>query len=231
MIRGVGKRGLVLPQLTLCIFILWTLPLMAQEYTYSETTSGERLMVNISKRQTEQSQSIIEMKGIYRDSRHYFEPDGYTVRWQHKDTQLLHDFDIIRDKNDIIIKGMFKGEAIHKTVKVDDKCWMNKIDQGLCPWVKSDEDEIVFWILKLSSDLDPIKFKAEKVGTEMLQTSAGTFSTIKVKLRLDGFLVSHLWSAYYWYREADGVFLKYEGASGMPGTPVTVIELESFVGR
>jgi hypothetical protein len=221
----------VVSLLTFCLPLSIFSPLAAQEYFYTEVTDNTKTNLQITKKETEDGTFLITMKDDHRDSRHYFEPEGYTIRWEHSDTQLGHDFDVVRSGDKIAIKGTFQGKPIDKIVDIDESVWMNKVDHALSSWVRSDDEEVEFWILKLSSDLDPLKIRAEKVGHEILKLNQKTFLTIKVKLTLCGFFLSHLWSSYYWYREEDGLFLKFRGAMGRPGTPLTTIELTPLAGN
>ena len=219
------------PLLTLSLSVLLFLPSIAQEYSYTETTDNKSINYQITKSKPEAGLYMIEMKDAYRLSRHYITPMGSTVRWQHTDTELAHNFEVKRTGNNIAIHGTFKGNPINKTVEIDKDQWFNKVDHALSDWVRSDEDELDFWILKLSSDLDPLKIRAEKVGTETLKLDDGTFQAIKVKLTLCSFFMSNFWSSYYWYREDDGLFLKFTGAMGLPGTPTTTIELTQLADK
>lgn len=211
--------------LTPCLLVVFFLPSVGQEYSYSETTNDETTNFQIKKSRPEEGIYLIEMKDEHRLSHHYTMLRGSTVRWQHTDTKLSHDFKVERMGNDIVIRGTFKGNQINKTVEIDDARWYSKVDHALSDWVRSDEEELDFWILKLSSDLDPLKISAEKVGTETIKLEENSFQAIKVRLTLCGFFLSKLWSSYYWYRKEDGLFLKFKGAMGKPGTPTTTIEL------
>lgn len=203
---------------------------VAQELEYTETTGQEETLLKIRiKPQSEGKELIFTDPETY--SRHKFYPEGFTQSWAHKDEENKHDFEAVREGNQIHIKGTFKGESIQKTVTIDERQWINKLDHGLSAWAVGEEDELVFWTLKLSSDLDPIKFRAEKLGIEKISLPEDTFEAVKVKLTLDGFLLSSLWSAYCWYDANSGLFLKYEGANGGPGTPTTTIELNRMADR
>ncbi len=213
------------------LLALHFLPSLGQEYSYTETTNNETTNFQIKKSHANEGVYMIEMKDENRLSHHYIMPQGTTVRWQHKDTKLAHDFNVERKGNDIAIRGTFNGNEINKVVEIDDAHWHSKVDHALTDWVRSEEDELDFWILKLSSDLDPLKISAEKVGTEMIKLDNNTFQATKVKLTLCGFFMSKLWSSYYWYRKEDGLFLKFKGAMGLPGTPTTTIELTHNAGQ
>ncbi|MFP4088873.1 MAG: hypothetical protein ACLFT3_01080 [Cyclobacteriaceae bacterium] len=209
-------------------FMMCLLPffLLAQEYSYLDRTGDEQTQISIQKEQLADGTHTLELKEPDRYSLHYFRPKGFTRKWVHKNRSLNHDFVAERQGNTIRISGTFKGEPVNKAVEIDEAVWINKIDHGLSEWSKSGEDEMVFWVLKLSSDLEPIRFRAERVGLEELSLASGPHKAVKIRLKLDGFLYSHLWSAYCWYRESDGLFLKFEGKNGGPGTPLTVISLQ-----
>lgn len=203
-------------------------PGATQQLEYTETTGQEETLLKIHiKPQAEGKELIFTDPATY--SRHRFHPEGSTQRWIHQDKEHQHDFEAFREGNQIHIKGVFKGEPIQKSVSIDKRQWINKLDHGLSAWAIGEEKELVFWTLKLSSDLDPIKFKAVKLGTETLTLPEGDFMTVKVKLSLDGFLLSGLWSAHCWYDADSGLFLKYEGANGGPGTPTTTIALHKII--
>jgi len=208
-------------------FISCSLLCRGQEFLYMDKEGEEEKQIHISKKLNAGSHLLI-LTSSHKYSKHIYPTPGYTSSWQLKDTISSHDFLVERFQNTLSISGKYAGGPISKTVEIDDKPWINKLDHGLSAWVLSDEDELVFWALRLSSDLDPIEFEAEKVDREEIFTPAGSFRAIKVKLRLHGFFISNLWSATLWYREKDGLFIKYQGDSG-PGTSLRTIELENIL--
>jgi len=210
----------------LCFFlvILLSSDISAQGYHYSDSENYVHKVLEVNKTFDGDS-LLLTLKGKNKDSRHYFKPLGYTVDWKHTDQSLNHRFHAKREGHRIYLDGIYGGENIDKTITIDQKPWINKLDHGLSHWALSDESLLVFWTLKINDDLEPIEFEAEKTGVEFLETPLGTFEAIKVKLRLHGFLMSKLWSANCWYRQSDGLFLKYEGNSG-PGTDVRTILIQ-----
>ncbi|MEK6476710.1 hypothetical protein WJR50_04210 [Catalinimonas sp. 4WD22] len=201
---------------------------LAQEIEYLEVTGDEKKHLNISISSLPNGQELV-FTDADTYSRHIFTPSGHTQKWQHNDEKDKHDFEAVREGDQIHIQGIFKGEKVDKTVEIDEKRWINKLDHGLSQWVTGSEEELVFWTLKLSSDLDPIEFRAEKVGKEILALSGEQYQAIKVKLTLDGMLLSKLWSAHCWYEMESGLFLKFEGTNGGPGTPLTIIKLDNVL--
>jgi hypothetical protein len=66
----------------------------------------------------------------------------------------------------------------------------------------------------------------DEIIDTILSDSGEETETVKVKVTLNNWM-SKFWSNYYWFRKADGVFLRSEGVNGPPGTPVTVMTMVS----
>lgn len=194
---------------------------LAQDLIYLSVTKGDSTKQEISKYQ-EKNQQVVEVKEAWRFSKHYFCGEGATQKWMYRDEKENTEFVAEREGNSIYVQGILKGEKLKKTVAIDQDIWVNKIDHGLSHFVNSDQASVTFWTLKLS-DLEPVHFEAEKVETEILQVNGRKVQALKVKLTLNHMLIAKFWSAHLWYRSSDGLFLRYEGANGGPGTPVTTI--------
>lgn len=212
------------------LLFLWNKSVIAQTIEYSETTGKEEQRLKVQITSLSNGKEII-FTDANTYAHHVFVPDGSTQSWTHRDKKEQHEFKAVRKGNLIEINGIFKGKPIGKTVKVDEKPWINKLDHGLSAWAVTDteETELIFWTLKLSSDLDPILFRAEKEGQETIYIENKTFEAIKVKISLDGLLLSKLWSAHCWYEANSGLFLKFEGTQGGPGSPLTTILMNEVV--
>ena len=74
--------------------------------------------------------------------------------------------------------------------------------------------------------LTPIRMQATKVGTDTVLLDGVPTEAVKVRLAPDGLLAA-FWHGHYWYRKTDGLFLKFEGRRGLPGSPMTVVHLLS----
>lgn len=205
-----------------------TLSACAQEYRYAGLFGDNSYEISVRKYQEEGKPKLV-LEEEKRYSEHTFHPNMGTEKWVLRDEKEDHQFTARRVGDQIHIRGTFQGEPIDKTVAVDERLWFNKLDHGLSYFAASDQQELSFWVLKLVSDMDPIKLNAEKEGIEQLTMDGQTYEAIKIKLTIDNFLLSKLWSAELWYRTSDGLFLRYEGTNGGPGTPKTIIELEGEV--
>lgn len=209
-------------------FGLVATPLSAQQYLYDGLFGKHAYGIRVNK-QLKANKPVLILEEKKRYSEHTFHPKLGTEKWVLRDEKENHNFTARRVGDRIKISGTFQGEPIEKTVDIDERLWFNKLDHGLSNFITSDQQELSFWVLKLISDLDPLKMEAKKVGTEPLTIDGKTYKTVKVKLTIDNFMLSKLWSAELWYRASDGLFLRYEGANGGPGTPLTIIELDSKI--
>ncbi len=195
----------------------------SQELLYVSITDGEKTLQEISKSHRG-AYEVIEIQEPEQYSKHFFLHEGSTQEWVHQNHKENTEFTAERTNNVIQINGVLRDEKIQKSVSIDKDIWINKIDQGLSYFALSGQESITFWTLKLS-DLEPLQFKAEKVGIENLKIDNQVIEAVKLKMTLKNMFLSKLWSAYLWYRTSDGLFLKYEGAKGGPGTPTTTIEI------
>ncbi|MEM6844038.1 MAG: hypothetical protein AAF632_17555 [Bacteroidota bacterium] len=197
-------------------------PASAQQYVYAGLFGENAYEIQVRKQS-----GVLILEEEKRYSKHTFHSEMGTEKWVLRDEKENHDFTAQRTGNQIRVSGTFQGKSIEKTVNLEEGLWFNKLDHGLSEFAASDQQEISFWALKLMSDLDPLKLNAKKVSRETLDISGQTYQAVKVKLTIDNFMLSKLWSAELWYRASDGLFLRYEGANGGPGTPKTIIELDN----
>lgn len=222
-----GQKATYFFTLTFLTVLAASFSVESQVLMYTSTTEDIITPQKIS-RKTEGSYEVVEIWEDDKYSGHYFTKDGATKKWIHQDKTNGHEFVAKRNGNTITITGLYQHKKIKKTVSVDDNIWTNKIDYGLSYFAQSEHDETTFWTLKLS-DLEPLQFKAYKEGEEIISINGQSFKATKVKLTLKNIFLAKLWSAHLWYRVSDGLFLKYEGAMGRPGTPVTTIKIAEDV--
>ncbi len=147
---------------------------------------------------------------------------GATLQWELKNSGTNTDIVARREKKSILIKGTFKSESIDKKISIDDAPWYQPMSFSLTSFIKSDKSSGEFWSLR-PTDLLAFKMKAEKKEVQFIELQGKEVEVQKVKVSLTG-LRSMFWHGYYWLRKADGLFMKYEGVNGPPGTPKTIIE-------
>ncbi|MEW6427372.1 MAG: hypothetical protein AB1568_04985 [Thermodesulfobacteriota bacterium] len=148
-------------------------------------------------------------------------PDGETIRWrmQGPDTALEAE----REGEVIVLRGRRRQEEISKQLTIREDSWRQPLSFSLRELVDSGRAELRFRFIRPDT-LELLKMKAVRREQGLIPVPGGELRAEQVEVRMDG-LLSGLWSCNYWFRSGDGLFLRYEGVHGLPGTPRTVIEL------
>jgi hypothetical protein len=190
-------------------------------YLYQENTDGTETTHTLITRRDGQD---VEMRWIAPDRTYYnlCDVSGDTREWRFKDT----DTDIIahRAGSTLRLEGVFQGEAVMRIVDIDDDPWYQPLSYALGQFSQSGRDSIRFWTIR-PDKLEPIKLQAQRQDSEPVLTAAGLYLAHRVRISATG-LWSRLWKANYWFRLEDGLFVRYEGSNGLPGTTKTIIRLE-----
>ncbi|MDP8204299.1 MAG: hypothetical protein P9L95_07200 [Candidatus Tenebribacter mawsonii] len=152
----------------------------------------------------------------------YYDLDGFTQKYTHKDSVRNIDLTATKDGKNVILKGILGEKNIDTIVKLDDDPWKQSMSYSLSEFALSEEEKIEYWIIRLDK-FKGVKMQAEKAGTDDITIDDILYHTIKVKISAAG-LRSKFWSGNYWFRISDGLFLKYEGWNGLPGSTKTIIE-------
>jgi hypothetical protein len=147
---------------------------------------------------------------------------GYrTIRWQVTDASDGTDFVAERRGDTIVIEGRFKGESVRKTLTVDDAPWYQATSLSLRGLIASNLSELVFWTIRPDT-LTPHKIKAVKKETETAASEKNPEELQHIRLRATGMLAP-FWKSDYWFTLPRGIFQRFEGPSGPPGSPMTVV--------
>jgi hypothetical protein len=145
-----------------------------------------------------------------------------THRWEiqrlDRDTHLT----ARRVAREIHVSGTLEGAAIERTFEIDDDPWYQAGSLSLRAFAQSNQEKIRFWILR-PGKFTAHKLEATRMGVASLEVNGEPVNAHKIKVCLTGWKAT-FWSATYWFRAEDGVFLRYQGASGPPGSPETVVE-------
>ena len=154
-----------------------------------------------------------------------FDPDRATKRWHLHNGEEDTSVEAKRDGNLIMVLGRFKGKEVSKKIKIDSRPWFQAWRLSFGSFVLSGRGKQEFWALR-DSDLKEFVMVVLREKEEVLELNGEAIETVKVKVTLNNWM-SKFWSNYYWFRKADGVFLRSEGVNGPPGTPVTVMTMVS----
>lgn len=149
--------------------------------------------------------------------------DFSTQFWAIEDPSTSTNMTVLRNNNELIMNGIFKGEKVERSIKVDSSPWYQALSLSLRQFVDQNRNHIQFWSIR-PDNLDVHHLQVNREAEET-RTIEGTLTeVIKLKIQLTG-LKSAFWSCHYWLRKSDGLFVRYEGPSGPPGWPLTTVEL------
>jgi hypothetical protein len=148
-------------------------------------------------------------------------PDYDTWHWQVQADGGQTDFIASRKGETIEITGRFKGQAIDKTLPIDDAPWYQATSLSLRQLATSEETHQVFWSIRYNT-LKAHKVEAIKKGVESVASADGPKTLLHIRLSLTG-LLSPFWKSDYWFSLPEFVFYRFKGPSGPPGAPMTVI--------
>lgn len=202
--------------------LLLNLPVWAGEkhYVYRETTGKTTVESKWSIKPAPEGYAV-EAANVNEYQSALCRADYATLRWELRNQGAGTDLAAVREGDLLVVKGRFKGKEVAKEFKIDPLPWYQLPEVALAGFVRSEAEKTEFWII------DPIylkhyKMSAAKQKTEYLTVNNQEVEAVQVKVA-----VSIFWSAHYWYRKADGVYLRFEGVRGGPGTPKTVVEFLS----
>ena len=146
-----------------------------------------------------------------------------TRSWSVKDPAANTDITVTRRDNDLIMRGTFKGKNLNKSVPIDGAPWYQALSVSLQQFTNPNISFREFWSVRPDT-LDVHKLEVIPAGEDALELEGSVTPALKLKIQLPGFKAM-FWSCHYWLRKEDGLFIRYEGPSGPPGWPETIVEL------
>ena len=191
-------------------------------HTYLERTGDDKLLHTLVIRRNGNN---VETRWIAPEKSYFnlCDSTGDTLEWRVSDKE--GEIKGKREGNVIQLEGVRKGKVIRRSVEIGGAPWFQPPSYALGRFSKSQRESIDFWTIRPDT-LKPVKLHAKRLGKESVEIETGAVAIRKVRISLTG-LLSDFWAAHYWFRESDGLFFPYKGANGLPGTPVTTIQLES----
>lgn len=219
------KKNFGLIMVTLMIFLAAGVEAAEQNYVYHSVTKDVVVILNekVAIKEAEIVDVISFNNGTIIQT--ILDPELTTKKWKIDDKSAGTDLTAQRSDNSIVIKGDFKGKEITKKLKIDSRPWYQAWNLSFGRFVLSGRDRQEFWTLR-ESDLKEFVMVVLREKEETIVLNGQAVAAVKVKVTLNNWM-SKFWKVHYWFRKSDGVFLRYEGANGPPGTPVTVTELVS----
>ena len=172
-----------------------------------ELTKTDVLTLNY---QTEVSQDVI-ITG----------PDFDTRSWQVIDEMEGTCLQAKRVEQTIVVKGRYRGNPVDKSLAIDPEPWYQSTSLSLREFIASEDSERIFWTIRPRT-LTAHKIKATKKEVLPTDTANGHLSLLRIRLSLPGILAP-FWKSDYWFSLPEGIFQRFEGPSGPPGSPLTVV--------
>lgn len=192
-----------------------------QSYTYREVTGEEskefswQLLENGNQVMIIASAADEKLVNICRE-------DGGTLRW-HVEQGTATNLQAERIGNTIFLRGRFQGKIVDKSIDIDDRPWFQPLSYSLRTFSGDDRKNLSFWTIRMDT-LELVAMQAERWGMDVIQIAGKEIRARRVEIRKDGFF-SAIWSANYWFRADDNIFVQYRGTHGFPGTPETRVTL------
>lgn len=148
-----------------------------------------------------------------------------TLSWAYRNAGKNTAFTAIRRGETIVLSGTHEGKPIQKKFTVGSAPWNQLFTLGLRQFVLSGENERRFWAIGTSGpgEMRIAQFVAAREGSEAIVFGGKEIGAVKVRITFPD-LKSLFWHADCWFRESDGMYLRYEGWNG-PGEPLTIAEL------
>ncbi len=148
--------------------------------------------------------------------------DGKTLKWRITE-EGRHDISAVRLGDELHISGIRDGQEYKDTISIDERPWYQPLSFSLGKFLNSTDQETAFWVIRADT-IEVIALTARKIGEEVLHVEDMDVVSQMIEIRAEGFF-SNFWSARYWYRKSDKLFLRYQSVHGLPGTDETIVEL------
>lgn len=200
------------------------LPLRPTEVRYLEVTGKAKKIFSWQTMQQEDGSIVVVLEEKNIRFENVCRKTGETIAWRYQDAEQTQ-LSAKREGNTIIIHGVRLGKPVDKVIEIDDRPWYQPLSFSLQDFLNSDRQQTSFWTIRVNN-LDAYALKAKKLGDEKIDTVAGAIMAKHVEIRVEGIL-SGFWQAAYWYRQEDGLFLRYRSVHGAAGTDATEITIAS----
>lgn len=149
-----------------------------------------------------------------------------TLSWTYEEAAKKTAVSARLEGRSILLRGTHKGEPINKTFKTKGLPWNQLFNKGVEPFVRSGKKKYKFRAIgtRGPGEMKITSFTVKRMKKpEVIRIMGQEMAAVHIKISLSG-LLSMFWTGHYWFRQQDGVFIRYRGKNG-PGKPVSVMEL------
>jgi hypothetical protein len=152
------------------------------------------------------------------------DPGLATVAFTYENTVQKTFYWASREGYTVRFEGTLMGKPFSSTARIDERPLYQSVERSLQGFAISGLSETIYFWIVLPSDAKVFQLAARREGREVVDIDGQRVEAERVKVSLPG-IASIFWSSVYWYRPADGTFLRSECVRGFIGTPKTVLEL------
>jgi hypothetical protein len=187
---------------------------------YRETVSGKSsLREYLVRREGGRVSLVAKEPGITRTVE--AQPDFATLREGYED-ENGGKLTLVREGRRMLLSGALNNQSVSREFEVDDTAWYGSI-LFMRDFVLAKTPETVFYMTQ-PEDNRVIKLKAIREAEETISLGGVAVPTVRVRFTLPDFR-SIFWSSTYWFRAADGLFVKSLETRGPPGAAKVSVEL------
>ena len=216
----------------LSVILTFSLGANAQKYVFEEERGDDLIYYHYDQQQTTDGYTIKVARITEGDTtdKHVLitDSDFKTLSWSYfrfgENTDVLATL----TPKGVSIKGYLDDDELDEFEKLDDdEPWIQlfPMNPGMEQFIKSDEDEIVFWSIGTESpaDMEINSFSAEKEETEY-NDEFGCMA-LRINFSPTGWK-SFFWDGDYYFRVRDSRVVGYrgDGAPGKPSSKTTLIK-------
>ncbi len=203
----------------------------AQEYRYLQTIGKDRSFQTVTIRPDASGAAlsvVLKDSGFAETHTFTLASDLSTLRWvyEYPDGRSAV---FTRKGNGIRSEGYLPGKHPESEAEIDEAPWYAVIGMGLGRFVRDGEMKASFWTVNPDNG-KAYKMAARRRGGETIVRDGRPVPAIKVTVSVSG-VPAAFYATEYWFRESDGVLLRFEGTSRGPGSPKTILELAEEFSR
>ena len=147
--------------------------------------------------------------------------DGATREWTIRGKGT--DVRCVLDGARVRVTGRLRGDPVRRQFRLGDVPWVQPLSLALRRLTAESDGEMVFWMLR-PDNLDMVRLRAAHDRTETIRIQGEEVVADRVRVSSAG-LLGGVWHSFYWFRQSDRVFVRYEGVMGLPLLPRTVVAI------
>ncbi len=197
--------------------------LFAEQYHYSEKTAADQAeLVYKFQTNTELGLCGFTVYSPITKQTHQIDMDKNfaTLKWINTKADGSVDT-YTRDGNKLTAEVVRNGKKVKVTRTIDEMPWYASMEFGLGQFFRGGKNSVQFWNIHPET-LKAHRMTAEIIAREKIDVNGTSTPVMKVRVTING-IPALFFNFLYWFREEDGLFVRFEGAKGPPGTPKTTM--------